>query len=62
LFSADKVVTATNAEWVDKPDLSKVDEVGFADLMPGNAADGGHGTAGASRVDWMEVWGSPIKR
>jgi hypothetical protein len=45
-----------------KPDLSKVDEVGFTDLMPGNVADNGHGTSGASRVDWIEIYGNPVKR
>ena len=62
LFNADKVVTTTNEFWVDKPDLSKVDEVGFTSLMPGNAADSGHGTASTARLDWIEIWGTPVKR
>ena len=40
--------------WVDKPDLSRVDEVGFTDLMRGG------GTPACSRLDWIEVYG--IKR
>jgi len=28
--------------WVNEPDLRKVDEIGFADLMPGS----GHGPGG----------------
>jgi len=47
--------------WVEAPDLSKVDEIGWTDLAPGS----GHGTGGAvgsSRVDWVEVYGIPVKR
>ena len=40
------------------PDLSRVDEFGFVDLMPG----GGHGTAGCSNVSWIEVYATPRKR
>jgi hypothetical protein len=39
-----------------KPDLSKVDEIGFTDLMPGGASDA------CSRLDWIEVYGKPVKR
>jgi hypothetical protein len=48
----------TTGKPVDKPDLSKVDEVGFADLMPG----GGHGSAGWINVGPFEVYGEPVKR
>ena len=44
--------------WVDRPDLSKVDEVGFADLMPGS----GHGNGGYVNVATIEVFGKPVKR
>jgi hypothetical protein len=44
--------------WVDRPDLSKVDEVGFADLMPGS----GHGSGGYVNVAKIEVFGKPVKR
>ncbi len=43
---------------VPTPDLSKVDEVGFADLMP----SGGHGSAGWINVGPIEVYGKPVKR
>ena len=52
----DKVVTKGN--WVEHPDLSKVDEVGFTDLLPGS----GHGPGGWSDVAWIEVYGKPVKR
>ena len=61
-LNVDKVVTTRTSDWVLNPDLSKVDEVGFTDLMPGAAADRGHGTSGASRVDWIEVYGNPVPR
>jgi hypothetical protein len=47
--------------WVEKPDLSRVDEIGWTDL----AAGSGHGSGGAvgsSRIDWVEVYGLPVKR
>jgi hypothetical protein len=43
---------------VGNPDLSRVDEIGFVDLMPG----GGHGFAGCSNVSWIEVYATPRKR
>jgi hypothetical protein len=39
-------------------DLSKVDEVGFADLIPGS----GHGAGGYVNVASFEVYGKPVKR
>jgi hypothetical protein len=41
---------------VSNPDLSKVDEIGFTDLMTGGASDA------CSRLDWIEVYGKPVKR
>ena len=61
-LNIDKVVTTRTSDWVTNPDLSRVDEVGFTDLMPGAAADRGHGTSGASRVDWIEIYGKPVPR
>ena len=43
---------------VNDPDLSRVDEIGYVDLMPG----GGHGTAGCTNVSWIEVYATPRKR
>ncbi len=51
-----KVVTT--GDWVKNPDLSKVDEIGFTDLMPGS----GHGPGGWSDVGMIEVYGKPVKR
>jgi hypothetical protein len=61
-LSVEKVVTTRTSDWVVNPDLSKVDEVGFTDLMPGAAADNGHGTSGASRVDWIELYANKVPR
>lgn len=44
--------------WIEHPDLTKVDEVGFADLMPGS----GHGPGGYVNVGRIEVFGDAIKR
>jgi len=43
---------------VNNPDLSRVDEIGYVDLMPG----GGHGTAGCTNVSWLEVYATAHKR
>jgi hypothetical protein len=46
------------SSWVENPDLSKVDEVGFVDLMPGT----GHGSGGWVNVGRFEVYGKAVKR
>ena len=43
---------------VFNPDLSRVEEIGYVDLMPG----GGHGTAGCTNVSWIEVYATARKR
>jgi hypothetical protein len=48
----------TTGDWVNSPNLSKVDEIGFADLMPGS----GHGQGGWSDVGKIEVYAKPVKR
>ena len=48
----------TRGTWVEKPDLSRVDEIGFADLMAGS----GHGWGGFVNVSRIEVYGTPVKR
>jgi hypothetical protein len=50
------VVTKGNI--ADTPDLSKVDEIGFVDLVPGS----GHGPGGWIDVATIEVFGTSIKR
>ncbi len=52
----EKLVTKGN--FLPKPDLSKVDEIGFTDLMPGS----GHGPGGWIDVASIEVYGKPVKR
>ena len=44
--------------WVPNPDLSKVEEIGFVDLMPGS----GHGTGGWIQLGNIEVYGKPVPR
>lgn len=48
----------TRGTWVEQPDLSRVDEIGFVDLMAGS----GHGQGGWSDVAWIEVYGKPVAR
>ena len=48
----------TTGDWVNSPNLSKVDEIGFADLMPGS----GHGQGGWSDVGRVEVYAKSVKR
>ncbi|HYR88101.1 MAG TPA: hypothetical protein VE422_28745 [Terriglobia bacterium] len=48
----------TRGNLLDSVDLTKVDEIGFADLMPGS----GHGDGGYVDVGWVEVYGKPVKR
>lgn len=43
-------------DWVQSPDLSRVEEIGWTDLMRGG------GTPASSRVDWIEVYGKTVKR
>lgn len=56
-FQLDPAKVVTLKE-VGNPDLSRVDEIGFVDLMPG----GGHGFAGCSNVSWIEVYAAARKR
>ena len=56
------MVTARSDAWVVNPDLSKVDEIGFTDLMPGSPDNHGHGAASTSRVDWIEIYAPRVPR
>ena len=48
----------TRGTWVEKPDLRRVDEVGFATLLPGS----GHGWGGFVNVSRFEVYGRRVAR
>ncbi len=56
-LNIESVIEGRGDKWVDNPNLSRVEEIGFTDLMRG----GGHGAPG-SRVDWIEVYGKPVPR
>lgn len=47
---------------VEKPDLSRVDEIGFTDLMRGGPSPAGASSAASSRLDWIEVHAFSAKR
>lgn len=51
-------VTVTVLALVPNPDLSKVDEVGFADLMPAGGPDGG----GWTNTSTIELYARPVPR
>ncbi len=55
-WHAININTVVETKSVDSPDLRKVDEIGWTDLMIGG------GTPASSRVDWIEVYGWPAKR
>lgn len=44
--------------WAPAPDLTKIDEIGFADLMPGS----GHGQGGYIQLGQIEVYGKLAPR
>lgn len=48
------IETVTEGAWVKDPNLSRVEEIGFTDLMPGGRS------AACSRLDWIEVYGVAI--
>jgi hypothetical protein len=48
------IETILESDWVEKTDLSRVEEVGFTDLMRGG------GTPACSRLDWIEVYGKRV--
>jgi hypothetical protein len=48
----------TKGDFVAAPDLSKVDEIGFVDLIPGS----GHGAGGWIDVGQIEVFGKAVPR
>ncbi|MBN3036489.1 MAG: hypothetical protein JW861_12960 [Bacteroidales bacterium] len=50
------IETITERQRVDHPDLTRVDEIGFTDLMAGGSSPA------CSRVDWIEVYGKAVKR
>ena len=48
----------TSGTWINNPDLSKVDEIGFVDLMPSS----GHGPGGWADVGKIEVYAKSVPR
>ena len=55
-LDSERVVTI--GTWIEHPNLTRVDEVGFVDLMPGS----GHGPGGYVNVGRIEVYGDAVKR
>lgn len=57
-IALDPVLLVTHGRWLEKVDLSKVDEIGWTDLMPGS----GHGDGGYTDMGWIEIYGTPVPR
>lgn len=57
-FDEKEIVGARDGMWRTTVDLTKVDEIGFTDLSRGS----GQGRGGNSGMDWIEVYGNPVKR
>ena len=57
-LSLDIARVVTRGDKYVQPDLTRVDEIGFADLHPGS----GHGWGGFVNVSRIEVYGTPVKR
>jgi hypothetical protein len=50
------ITKVTEGRWEPTPDLSRVEEIGFTDLMVGGR------TAASSRLDWIEVYARGVPR
>lgn len=50
------IVTMTESNYFENPDLSQVQEIGWTDLMKGG------GSAACSRIDWIEVDGFSVPK
>jgi hypothetical protein len=48
------IQSVTEGAWDEHPDLRKVEEIGFTDLMAGG------GTPASSRLDWIAVYGKSV--
>jgi len=55
---ADPTRMVTTGVWINNPDLSKIDEIGFVDLMPAS----GHGPGGWADVGKIEVYAKSVAR
>ncbi len=53
-----RMAVSRDSDWKTNVDLSRVDEIGFTDLMRG----AGHGTNGNAGLDWIAVYGNPVSR
>lgn len=50
------IESVVEGAWEERPDLSRVEEIGWTDLMPGGRS------IACSRLDWIEVYGKPVPR
>jgi len=57
-LKVDPARAVTTGNIIERPDLSKVDEIGFVDLIPGS----GHGAGGWSDVAQVDVFAGTVPR
>lgn len=50
------IKNVVEGNWVEHPDLSRVEEVGWTDLMRGGQSKA------CSRIDWIEVYARPVAK
>jgi hypothetical protein len=50
------IQTVIEGAWEEKPDLARIEEIGWTDLMTGGSSPA------SSRVDWIEVYGKTVRR
>ena len=50
------ITSVIEGDWATNPNLSRVEEIGWTDLMRGGES------AACSRLDWIEVYGRPVER
>lgn len=57
ILEPDNVTLAPGSPWMDHPDLTQVEEVGFTDMIRSRRYSGG-----LTRIDYLEVYGNPVPR
>jgi len=57
VLESETVTLARGSPWVDHPDLTQVEEVGFTDMTRSRRYSGG-----LTRLDYLEVYGVPVTR
>lgn len=57
ILEPEAVTLAPGSPWMDHPDLTQVEEIGFTDMSRSRRHSGG-----LTRLDYLEVYGNPVPR